>query len=262
MGGKRYHKMAIAIIFCVTFIVSLLGIFLPGALMHTNGNLKENQVLSVPEIYYSASNSAMARNNSQRMKKSEKLQLISGQWESTISEAADYEMALEKYEAVESARAGIERLYNMGIYPDSISLDYGNWYSWNAACYKAVDAIFHTYTAYYWIVNFRKYDGSQSHTVYILEDGTVFLAETQYEGRFDITKIVNAADVIGDGMEPSEINTNQEMLSDWVVYPHTDTTNMKWKALISIASEDEKYSIVQAYSDNQYLYSYIPVAEE
>lgn len=258
MIGKKYHKIISFIIFCVTLIVSLLGIFLPGTLMNTSGNLKENQVSSVPEIYYSASKTAMARNNSQKMKTSEKLQLIMGKWESTISKVANYEMPSEKYEVVKLARDGIKVLYEKGIYPNSITLDYGDWYTWDADCYKAVDAIFHTYTVYYWIVNFRKYDSNENHIVYILEDGTVFLAKAQYEEPLDITKIVNAASILDNEMEPSEIDTSREKISDWVVYPNADTAGMKWKALTSIMSESDKYSIVQAYSDKQYLYSYMP----
>jgi hypothetical protein len=73
----------------------MLGVFGPGILLHSGEILKENYVDRVPDKYYTASKTAMARNNSKRMKVNEKLKLISGQLGSLVMEAKDYEMSSE-----------------------------------------------------------------------------------------------------------------------------------------------------------------------
>lgn len=262
MKRETHNKIVVAGIFCITAVSSLLGIFLPGVLLHSPDNLKENQVQNVQDSYYMASNTAMARNNSKRLKTSEKLQLISGKWESTILEADKYEMIFDEHEVVQMARDKLGEMYQLGLYQSNFLDEYGNWYTWETQCIKAVDATFKSYTAYYWVINLSRYDGTEKHTVYILEDGTLFYARGWYKEKINVTDMANAYDVEETGSRATDINPDQTSLSDWVCYPDADTSDMKWKALSFKTDEDGEYSIVQAYTNNEYLYSYAPYLED
>lgn len=91
---------------------------------------------AAPEGYYQASYSAMARNSSEKLDVTEKLQLITGQWDSIREEPQDFELEHTDYEVAELAQKGIDMLYRSGLYPENIT-GYENWYSWQATPHKA-----------------------------------------------------------------------------------------------------------------------------
>lgn len=53
---------------------------------------------------------------------------------------------------------------------------------------KASDNTFNTYTAYYWIIRFEKYDGTQNHTIWMLEDGTIIMAKAHMKDISDMSE--------------------------------------------------------------------------
>lgn len=256
MSRKIIYRTLIA----GTFFIALVGILLPGLLLIRYREREIGQVASVPAEYYSAAGSAMARNASANLGVYQKLQLITGKWESRLSEAASYEMDMEDYEAVAAAREGLKELYENGLYPSSVSTDYGNWYTWEAERYKAVDAVFQTYTAYYWEITFSKYDGTEHHTVYLLEDGTVFYAEAELGFGPEPDFLQSASDVLPamEDAEISAIDTEGENLADWAVYSAMDITGMQLMSLAEVTKEEETCYVLQAYSKSRYLYTIIP----
>lgn len=121
------------------------------------------------------------------------------------------------------------------------------------------DMVFWTYTAYYWEICFRRYDGSENHTVCILDDGTVFFAEAELNSEFEADSLEGAADYLL-GMadaEAAEKDTEGENLRDWTVYSGMDVTGMQWKSLVEVMGEEENCYVLQAYSDSRYLYAVI-----
>lgn len=256
------RKTIYRILFAGTFAIVLAGILLPGLFLIQYREAELDQVSAAPAEYYSAAGSAMSRNASAKLGVYQKLQLITGQWESQLSEAASYEMNLEDYEAVAAAREGMKELYDNGLYPSNISTEYGNWYAWEAKPYKAVDVIFQTYTAYYWKICFSRYDGSEKHTVCLLEDGTIFLVEAEYSEDYETDPSGNVADYLQSlevkDMVVTEQDTQGANLADWAVYPDMDMTNLQWKSLVEMTREEETCYILQAYSGDRYLGAMVP----
>ena len=162
------------VVFLLLAAVLFAGIFLPGVLLGIKTENNENEVYAVSKKYLSSS-AAMARSASLNLKCSERLELVAGKWKSSLENAESYEMAQTEYEAVMLAKKGLKKLYNQKLYPLDME-GYGRWYSWEADCRKAVDTTFHTYTAYYWVIRFRKYDGTDMHEIWMLDDGTIFMA--------------------------------------------------------------------------------------
>lgn len=70
----------------------------------------------------------------------------------------------------------MEKLYDEKLYPVNLSPDYSNWYTWEAAAKKASDNTFNTYTAYYWIIRFEKYDGTQ-----IIQSGCLRMGQSLWQ---------------------------------------------------------------------------------
>lgn len=148
--------------------------FLPGQVLLWQSGRELDVVGTVPKESYQSEGSALAKEASARLSKEEKLRLITGEWESEISEAGDFEMQLQGYEAVRMAREKVQQMYKEGKFPVDLSELYQNWYGWQVTPYKAVDTTFHTYTAYYWEIVFERFDRQENYTIWMLEDGTIF----------------------------------------------------------------------------------------
>lgn len=129
-------------------LVVLTGIFLPGILIEGQERKAVGEVQAVPAQYI-ASDSLLAKEASESLKLNDRIQLITGQWESETQEAYSYEMTLKDYEAAALARDSMEAIYQKGQYPSDLASSYANWYTWEAFSEKAVDTTFHTYSAYY-----------------------------------------------------------------------------------------------------------------
>lgn len=159
-----------------TFCIACTGIFLPGVLLHQIGENKLNTVVSASNETFNSSNSVIARNSSQKLSNYEKMKLVSGIWESDITEGDYSEATLDRDEAVALATEKVNTLAENDLYPTDISSTNGNWYSWDTVLYKATETTFHTYSTYFWLITFTRYDNKQTHQVLMLEDGTVLFA--------------------------------------------------------------------------------------
>lgn len=257
---RSYTGIRKILLLAATIIVVSAGIILPGRVLAIQGEQEYDQVSAVPEQYL-ASSSAMARNASTNLKKTERLQLITGQWESERTEAKSFEMEQEDYEAVTLARTGMKELYDSRQYPVDLSSDYSNWYTWAAKSHKAVDTTFHTYTAYYWIIHFEKYDGSEIHTIQMLDDGTIFLAEAVMQEDVDVTTLTAAADALPAEEERTVTPLRGDRLAEvgrLFVYEDVDITDLDLYALAQVEEGEESYYILQMYQGKRYLYSIVP----
>ena len=162
----------------LTMIIGLSGIFVPGIVLKKTNSTTLNTATRLSDEYYSHSSTAISRNASAQLSDYQKMMLISGAWESTITEADIAESYLTEYEAINMAQKAVDRLYENGNYPCQLSSSFKNWYTWTATLYKAIDTSFHTYTAYYWKLTFDSYDTEEHHTVLMMEDGTLLCAYT------------------------------------------------------------------------------------
>jgi hypothetical protein len=280
-------KWMYCIIIILTLIVAVGGVFMPGIILKHKGKSMLNKAESAPLEYYSAASSVVARNSSAKLSEYQKLQLISGAWESADSDAGRDESLITEYEAVTLAQAAIGRLNAAGLYPSTISSDYGNWYSWTADCYKATDTTFNTYTSYYWVISFSRYDETESHTVLMTEGGTVLLAVANIEAyKYTPENINSLYSVLYDkkSRETSVIalDSGDELMSNIPTYPHIELEGMEYLAASllmvgrdSVTSEDkfleyyrepssddmEFYYIFQCESEDGYAVGIIPYTE-
>ena len=124
-----------------TLLVVLTGIFLPGILIEGQERKAVGEVQAVPAQYI-ASDSLLAKEASESLKLNDRIQLITGQWESETQEAYSYEMTLKDYEAAALARDSMEAIYQKGQYPSDLASSYANWYTWEAFSEKAVDTTY------------------------------------------------------------------------------------------------------------------------
>ncbi len=262
---KRLRKMKKHVnkILCVLLLAAaFLGMFLPGWFLFERSERELSLVTAAPPEYYSAANMAIARNASVQLGTYQKLQLISGRWESVLKEASSYERELEAYTAAQIAKERIQDMYQDKLYPLSLMSDYGNWYTWDARSYKAVDATFGTYAAYYWEITFDKYDNSERHTVQMLEDGTIFLIEVEMSGKPDVDGLrVNYAEKMfsqeffsEEGkIERQKKDIPNQSVASYLSYSNIEASDLTWMALWQAASGEERYELIQAHSAHRYV---------
>lgn len=169
MKQSGYKKMIVG----AFVLVTLLGIVLPGTLLHFSFTSNLNQVKSVPEEYYNSSGSTISKNASAKLSEYERIKLISGAWDSTQEQADISESTLSDVVAAELARTAVDELYTAGCYPYELSSSYDNWYSWKVQSFRCTENSFHTYSAYCFLVTFYRYDNDEVHEVLITENGTL-----------------------------------------------------------------------------------------
>lgn len=248
---KINHKLAAmsAGVICIV----LAGICVPGIVLESKQKREYNQVTQVPKDYL-PSGSVMAKEASVNLKLSEKLSLINGQWNSTTDEAASYEMDEQDYQAVATARTSMEKLYEQKLFPVNLSPYYSNWYTWETTAYKASDNTFNTYTAYYWIIKFKKFDGTENHTIWMLEDGTIILAKAHLNDTIDISQIA-VIDPTNTAIT-AQINETSEYTSAFS-YSQIDFSSMNLISLTDAVevNNQEHYQVLQFLGDNDYVYA-------
>lgn len=246
-------------------LLAMLGVFLPGLILKWQSREQMNMVDGVPVEYYSPANLAVARNASANLGVYQKLQLITGRWESNDTTVDSAEMEMENYEAVQLAKEQMDALYQAGVYPVSLLSDYENWYSWDAEYCKVVDATFNTYAAYYWKLTFSKYDGSEKHLVYMLDDGTIFLAETWAFNGLDDSAIVNISELgafVTLGYREvvlHKLPVENQSIEEYFAFADMDVTDLHWLSMTQLRVVEKEYYALQLQCENRYLYSIQPL---
>lgn len=169
MKQSGYKKMIIG----GFLLVTLLGIILPGTLLHFTFTSNLNEIQKVPEEYYNSSGSTISKNASTKLSEYERIKLISGAWDSTLEQADISNSTLNDAAVAELARSAVSELYTAGGYPYEFGSSYNNWYSWKVQCFRCTENSFHTYSAYCFLVTFYRYDNDEVHDVLITENGTL-----------------------------------------------------------------------------------------
>lgn len=240
----------------------LAGVFLPGTAVQLQERAAVGEAQQVPEKYESAASAAASKSASASLTVHEKLQLVTGKWESTTKEAS-CESSMSGYEAQKLARTGVEKLCGAELYPQRISSDYGDWYNWKVSTYKAVDTTFRTYAAYYWRVTFEKYDGSARHEIWLLEDGTIFFARVTADA-LDCSALQTTESRLsqeGQGSYTWEAYKGGDALS-LLDYTGADLSGLTVQSALSVADtktdRDAVYCVIQAKGGDEYLWAVVP----
>ena len=236
---KKNNKTLLnLIIFTAALTLVSSSVVLPRYILKSNAEKNYNTVTEVPTEFYSGPSEAVVKNASKQLSNSQKLQLISGLWESEISAASNSETNISELDAKDLAISKLISLSSDGLYPINVDSDYQKWYSWEASAYKAVDTTFRTYAAIYWDVTFTKYDNSESHRIIITENGDVLFANAASNtdkksfGNFS-PKLENIGYLfINDDIS----GTSDEHKNDFQTTPISDNINSSSKSSLSESS--------------------------
>lgn len=200
----KKEKLIFKILFITASLIAFFSaIFVPKLLLNKKSELSLSHVMESPDSYYLTSRTATARSASSKLSALDKIRLICGVWDSSMTECDVTEGFLTMDKAVALARTQLELYYQAGLYPVSLYSGYDNWYSFECNLYKYTDTSFQTYTAYLWEITFTKFDTSTYHTLLMSESGTILAADTNmpFDDPKDIYKDafeVNCAAMIND----------------------------------------------------------------
>ena len=125
-----------AILVTASLIAFFSAIFVPKLLLDKKSERSLSQIIEVPDSYYLTSQTATARSASSKLSALDKIQLICGVWDSSMTQCDVTEGFLTMDEAVSLARAQMELYYQAGLYPVSLYSGYDNWYSFECNLYK------------------------------------------------------------------------------------------------------------------------------
>lgn len=174
--NKQIFKNIIAIVF--TLLIAAGSIWLPGFLMQKNNTAELSIIKEVPADYYSGPSEAIIKNASKQLTNDQRLQLITGTWESVITPISEDACNISEFGMKNIVITRVEELRSRGLYPVSLSSDIDQWYSWSATPYRALDNVFNSYAAIFWDISFFKYDNSEYHRFIVTESGDILYAET------------------------------------------------------------------------------------
>ena len=159
----------------------------------------------------------------------------------------------QDYQAVATCRKSIEKLYEEKLYPVNLSPDYSNWYTWEAAAKKASDNTFNTYTAYYWIIRFEKYDGTQNHTIWMLEDGTIIMAKAHMKDISDMSEYKAVLQTDDESQAENDLSAYKEYFD----YSGIDFSKLNLISETTAVEQknNESYEVLQFLQENEYVYA-------
>ena len=231
MMKKKFSNNLINILVIALCIISACAsVYVPKLLLNNRMNQNIDKVNVVPTEYYSGPSVAVVKSASRQLSAYQRLQLITNSWESNVSPASEEECSISEYDAYLLASDNILKLYNDGLYPEKISSEYQNWYTWRAVPYKALDTTFGIYAAIYWEITYTRYDNTESHKVIIDESGELLCAiatgkenYTSYLPSIKSTaKQISASDISEDVIKNYHITLPSEV-DDIEIITYSDT---------------------------------------
>ena len=164
------------ILVIVAVAVTVVAIWLPGEKLRHDDEAELSVVKDVPAEYYSGPSEAIIKNASRQLTNEERIQLITGTWESSVERVSEGACELTEFGIKTLTINRIDTLYAKGLYPKSLSGDFDSWYTWSAIPYRALDSTFLSYAAIFWDVRLTKFDGTEYHRVIITESGDILYA--------------------------------------------------------------------------------------
>lgn len=122
-----------------------------------------------------------------------------------------------------------------------------------------MDTTFHTYSAYYWKLVFTKYDGTEKHMVFLLEDGTVLLAEA--EGKDILSDVTATEEASSSVKDNEEEKTVEKELAEQLSYTGLDVSGMKVKSDITQEEKDAGYRYFELYDKTKFIYGISTISD-
>lgn len=257
----------------ITLLTISGSVFLPKQFLNRKYSNKQYKVETAPETYYRASNTAMAKKASELLATYEKTNLITGAWDSFCKKANYDDALLKETDAVALAKLKIDELYELELYPYSLSSSYNNWYSWTTDLYSYSDTNFNTYTCYLWVITFTRFDNSMTHTILMTEDG-VILAGIANDSNARITPMFvrlneeSIQSILCDSkirLEDKEVYSYPNFANTITqIYPDDLITNVVEQSSIKVSlsfnsEEPSDYLVYQTKTDSSYIFGIVPI---
>ncbi len=200
----------------IGILIAIMGIWLPGVLVNWQAQKDRNVVHQTSgSNYYNGSQQAVFMTLYERMK------LMSGEWDSSWQEVDPATIAAitdapsnesenngletggdleligccyqNRQDVLELAEAGIDVFYQAGVYPQTVTSGYENWYRPSVHLYQYSDSVFEAYTCYAWLVELDYYDGSCRHVILIDDTSGLILAAGMLEDPAQSDTVSNTA---------------------------------------------------------------------
>jgi hypothetical protein len=221
----------------LAILAAILCVIMPDKMMDRQTRAQADVYMDVPEEYYPTSSYyEVTKASSEKLSEYQKRQLISGRWESEITDVDKEYYEDSGYHIEEMTKELINTLESKNLYPVGIESAYSDWYNWKCTYMQALDTNFRSYAGFFWRVEFTHYENAEKLVVYITPEGRIIesMYYSENEGR---EKDLSFSDEFNDGMVRRLAGL---MLGDgMVVQDLINTTNTEMDELYSFILEDK-----------------------
>ena len=229
--NKKKGKTINIALMLLAVLSAILCIILPGRMMDIKKREVAGVYLDVPEEFYPTSSYyEVTKASSEKLSEYQKRQLISGQWESEISE-------VDK-EYYEDSGYHIEKIAKtlLKLYPVNIQSEYSEWYNWKCTYMQALDTNFRSYAGFFWRVEFTHYEKEDKITVFMTPEGSVIemIYQTENEGKEE-------AFAYSDGFGDAEYKRVADLLlgEETVVQEISNVTQEEKESVMQYIEQDQ-----------------------
>ena len=235
--NKKKGKTINIALMLLAVLSAILCIILPGRMMDIRKHEVAGVYLDVPEEFYPTSSYyEVTKASSEKLSEYQKRQLISGQWESEISEVDKEYYEDSGYHIEKIAKTLLNNLEDKKLYPVNIQSEYSEWYNWKCTYMQALDTNFRSYAGFFWRVEFTHYEKEDKITVFMTPEGSVIemIYQTENEGKEE-------AFAYSDGFGDAEYKRVADLLlgEETVVQEITNVTADEKESVMHYIEQDQ-----------------------
>lgn len=170
---KKLSKKNITLML-LALLAAVLCIVMPEQVMAVHKKNTAGVCMDVPEEYYPTSSYyEVIKASSEKLSEYQKNQLITGMWNSEISEVDKSYYEDTGYHMEAQVRDILDKCVEKNLYPVKINSSYSDWYNWKATYMQALDMNFRSYAGFFWRVEFDHYRDVDKFVAYISPEGRV-----------------------------------------------------------------------------------------
>ena len=235
--NKKKGKTINIALMLLAVLSAILCIILPGKMMDIRKREVAGVYLDVPEEFYPTSSYyEVTKASSEKLSEYQKRQLISGQWESEISEVDKEYYEDSGYHIEKIAKTLLNNLEDKKLYPVNIQSEYSEWYNWKCTYMQALDTNFRSYAGFFWRVEFTHYEKEDKITVFMTPEGSVIemIYQTENEGKEE-------AFAYSDGFGDAEYKRVADLLlgEETVVQEISNVTQEEKESVMQYIEQDQ-----------------------
>lgn len=235
--NKKKGKTINIVLMLLAVLSAILCIILPGRMMDIRKREVAGVYLDVPEEFYPTSSYyEVTKASSEKLSEYQKRQLISGQWESEISEVDKEYYEDSGYHIEKIAKTLLNNLEDKKLYPVNIQSEYSEWYNWKCTYMQALDTNFRSYAGFFWRVEFTHYEKEDKITVFMTPEGSVIemIYQTENEGKEE-------AFAYSDGFGDAEYKRVADLLlgEETVVQEISNVTQEEKESVMQYIEQDQ-----------------------